>query len=77
MAMRWKWIGWSAAAVAAVAIILCGFAGVVLCETALHPPRRPVPSNRDARTVQVSARDGIESACMVCSGPTMPMAMLF
>jgi pimeloyl-ACP methyl ester carboxylesterase len=46
-------------AIAATAIALCGLAGVVLCESALRPPRRPVPSNPEARTVEVSARGGI------------------
>jgi uncharacterized protein len=39
--------------------VLCGLAGAVLCEAALHPPRRPVPSNPCARTVQIFARDRI------------------
>jgi pimeloyl-ACP methyl ester carboxylesterase len=30
-----------------------------MCESALHPSRRPVPSNPEARNVEVSARDGI------------------
>lgn len=38
---------------------MCGFAGAVLCESALHPPRRPVPLNPSALTIQVIARDGI------------------
>ncbi len=41
-----------------VALIICGFAGLVLCESALHPPRRAVPSNRCSRTVNVTAGDG-------------------
>jgi uncharacterized protein len=59
MAGRWKWIGFAAAGLAASAAVLCGLAGVVLCDAALHPPRRPVPANPCARTVQVTARDGV------------------
>jgi alpha-beta hydrolase superfamily lysophospholipase len=55
-----RWIGWGAAALATIAVIICGVAGVVLCETALHPLRRPVAPNREAQTVQVSAQDGID-----------------
>jgi uncharacterized protein len=68
MARRWFW---SISAIAAVAIALCGLAGVVLCETALHPSRRPVPLNPEARTVQVSARDGI-TLCAWLLRPTTP-----
>jgi pimeloyl-ACP methyl ester carboxylesterase len=46
-------------AIGAVAIALCGLAGVVLCESSLHPTRRPVASNPEARNVELSARDGI------------------
>ena len=60
MARRRQWVGWCAAATAGIAIIMCGLAGVVLCETALRPARRPVAPNRDARTVQISAQDGID-----------------
>jgi fermentation-respiration switch protein FrsA (DUF1100 family) len=52
-------IFWSISAIVAVALVLSGLAGILLCETALHPPRRPVPFNPRARTVQVTARDGI------------------
>ena len=44
---------------AAICVALCGLAGAVLCDSALHPARRPVPSNVSAPTVQVTARDGI------------------
>ena len=54
-AKRWRWVGLAVA----VALIVCGFAGVVLCEGALHPPRRPVPRNAEARTVEIAARDGV------------------
>jgi hypothetical protein len=40
-------------------VALCGLAGVILCETFLRRPRRPVPANPGARTVQINARDGI------------------
>jgi uncharacterized protein len=40
-------------------MVLCGLAGIVLTETAVHPARRPVSGNPSARTVQVTARDGI------------------
>jgi uncharacterized protein len=46
------------AVLAAVGIVLCGLAGAILCEGALHPRRRPVPPNPEARTVQITARDG-------------------
>jgi len=54
-----KRILWSVVGILAVATFICGFAGAVLCETALHPPRRPVPSNPSGLSVQVTARDGI------------------
>jgi uncharacterized protein len=56
MTRRWAW---SIVAIAAVAIVLCGVGGIILCEAALHPARRPVPPNPLARTVQVTARDGV------------------
>jgi pimeloyl-ACP methyl ester carboxylesterase len=62
---------WSIGAIAAIAIILCGIAGVVLCDVALHPHRRPVPPNSDARTVQIPARDGIALAAWLFS-PAKP-----
>jgi hypothetical protein len=49
---------WSMVGVGAVGIILCGVAGAVLCEGALHPPRRAVPPNSSALTVQITAKDG-------------------
>jgi hypothetical protein len=52
-------IFWSLAAIAAIVAVLCGIAGAVLCEGALHPLRRAVPANASALTVQVTARDGI------------------
>jgi pimeloyl-ACP methyl ester carboxylesterase len=45
---------------AVLSIFICGLAGVVLCDSALHPARRLVAPNRDARTVQVSAQDGVD-----------------
>jgi uncharacterized protein len=57
--MAHRRIFWSIGAMVAIASVLCGLAGVVLCEAALHPPRRPVPFNPGASTVQVTARDGI------------------
>jgi alpha-beta hydrolase superfamily lysophospholipase len=54
-----RWIFWSSATIAAIATVLCALAGAVLCETAVHPPRCPVPSNASALTVQATARDGI------------------
>jgi hypothetical protein len=56
MAVR---ILWGICGIVAIAAALCAFAGVVLCEAALRPPRRPVPANASAVTVQVTARDGI------------------
>ena len=38
---------------------VCAISGVILCEAALHPPRRPVPELHDARTVEITSRDGI------------------
>jgi uncharacterized protein len=58
-------------AIAAIAITLCGLAGVVLCESALRPARRPVPSNPEARVVEVSARDGIRLRAWLLM-PRMP-----
>jgi alpha-beta hydrolase superfamily lysophospholipase len=52
-------IVWGVGAIVAVATVLCAIAGAVLCETAVHPGRRPVPSDASALTVQVTARDGI------------------
>ena len=57
--LPWRRIFWSLVTVAAICVALCGLAGAVLCESALHPPRRSVPSNASALTVQVTARDGI------------------
>lgn len=49
----------AAGVILAGAIALGGLAGVVLCEGALHPHRRPVPFNPSALNVEVAARDGI------------------
>jgi uncharacterized protein len=57
--MARRWVVWSVSSIAVLSIALCGLAGILLCEAALHPPRRPVPPNPDARTVQVTARDGV------------------
>jgi uncharacterized protein len=57
-------------AIAGIAIALGGLAGVVLCESALRPSRRPVPSNPEARTVEVSARDGIVLRAWLLTPPT-------
>ena len=46
------------AIIAAVALILYGLAGAVLCEWALRPPRRPVAPNAEARVVEITAADG-------------------
>jgi pimeloyl-ACP methyl ester carboxylesterase len=67
MARRWVW---SISAIAAAAIVLCGLAGVVLCESALRPTRRPVPSNPEARRVEVNARDGIVLRAWLLMPPT-------
>lgn len=53
-----SWVVRSVGAVVGAGIVICGIAGVMLCEAALHPARKPVPSNPQARTVQVTARDG-------------------
>ncbi len=55
--MTKRWV-WGIGAIVIVAVVLCGVGGVILCEAALHPARRPVPPNPVARTVQVTARDG-------------------
>jgi uncharacterized protein len=55
LAKRWRWIGLAAAS----ALVVCGFTGVVMCDGALHPPRRPVAPNAEARTVEIEARDGV------------------
>jgi uncharacterized protein len=57
--MAKRWIYWLIGGIAILACVLCGIAGVVLCETALHPARRPVPSNREAQTVEMHAGDGV------------------
>jgi pimeloyl-ACP methyl ester carboxylesterase len=57
--MRGRWILWSIGAIVAIAAALCALAGAVLCESAIHPARRAVPSNASALTVQMTARDGI------------------
>jgi|ERR1700722_14017748 alpha-beta hydrolase superfamily lysophospholipase len=57
--MRGRWILWSIGAIVAIGTALCALAGAVLCETAVHPARRAVPSNASALTVQVTARDGV------------------
>src|SRR5580698_249994 len=57
--MAKRWIYWLIGGIAIFAFVVCGIAGVVLCETALRPARRPVPSNREAQTVEVNAKDGI------------------
>jgi uncharacterized protein len=54
MVLRWRWIG----LVAAIALVVSGAAGAVLCEWALRPPRRAVAPNAEARTVTIAARDG-------------------
>ena len=57
MARRWVW--WSLGGVLASCVVLIAIAGGVLCEVALRPPRRPVPPNFIARTVQITAQDGV------------------
>jgi len=57
--MARRWIYWTVGLIAFVVIAICGV-GVVLCETAMRPTRRPVAPNRTARTVQVIARDGVD-----------------
>lgn len=49
-----KLLGVSAAAV----LLLYGLAGIVLCEWALRPPKRPVTPNTEARVVDITAMDG-------------------
>lgn len=56
--MARRWFFWIPISVAVIALC-CGLAGIVLCETALHPPRKPVPKNEEARTVVITARDGV------------------
>jgi uncharacterized protein len=60
MARRSRSIVWFVGLLAAGMILACGLAGIILCETALRPARRPVAPNRDARTVDVTALDGIQ-----------------
>jgi len=57
--MARRWVGWTTAALAVITSVLCVIGSVVLCETAVHPPRREVPSNPQARAVEVIARDGV------------------
>lgn len=56
---RRRLIGWLAGALAGVVILVWTIAGAVLCEWALRPPRRPVPLNLEAQTVEIPARDGV------------------
>jgi pimeloyl-ACP methyl ester carboxylesterase len=58
MAPRWRWLLWTVAAIAASAMV-CALAGVVLLEFFLHRPRIPIPVLPGARTVQITARDGV------------------
>jgi uncharacterized protein len=58
MAHPWRWIGLTVGAIVAGTVALCTLAGVILCESALHPQRRPVPSNPSALSVEVTANDG-------------------
>jgi len=55
MARRSRWIGWTAAC----GVALYGLAGGILCEWALHPPRRQVPPDPDAHTVEIRASDDV------------------
>jgi pimeloyl-ACP methyl ester carboxylesterase len=55
MAHRWRWV----LSVAAIAIALYWFAGVVLIELFLRRPRLPVPPVSGARNVQIAAGDGL------------------
>jgi uncharacterized protein len=57
--MARRWIFLCIGAIAAIVAAICGIGGAVLCEAALHPPRRPVPPNPAAHTVQVKAHGGI------------------
>jgi hypothetical protein len=57
--MARRLILWSVVAIAASVVVVCGIGGAVLCEGALHPPRRAVPANPSALNVRVIARDGI------------------
>lgn len=54
--MALRRVGWIALLMGALAV---GISGIVLCEAALHPARRPVAPNRNASTVQVIAQDGV------------------
>jgi pimeloyl-ACP methyl ester carboxylesterase len=56
--VRRRWV-WFIIGIATAAIVVCSTGGVVLCEAALHPPRRPVPSNPNVQTIQVTSSDGI------------------
>lgn len=56
--MARNWLVWGIAGTAAAYVVACCIAGAVLCEAALRPPRRPVPENSAAQTVEITAADG-------------------
>jgi pimeloyl-ACP methyl ester carboxylesterase len=54
---QWRW--WLCiAAIAALAVCVLG--GFILCEGALRPARRHVPLAQEARTVGITAQDGVK-----------------
>jgi hypothetical protein len=55
---RRLWIAWTGVILAG-AVVLCGLAGIILCEAFLRRPRQSVPAIPGARTVQINARDAI------------------
>jgi uncharacterized protein len=54
-----KRVVWSFAAIGAISLALCGLAGVRLIELFLHRTRLPVSALPGARSVQITARDGV------------------
>jgi hypothetical protein len=52
----WRWV----AIGGGLAVAICVLGGFILCEGALRPARRHVPLAAEARTVAITARDGIE-----------------
>jgi hypothetical protein len=50
---------WIASGLAVIAFVLCAMGGMILCDAALRPPRRPVSPAADAQTVAIAARDGV------------------
>jgi dipeptidyl aminopeptidase/acylaminoacyl peptidase len=62
MARRRRWIYWMSVWIVAAGITLCLAAGIVLCETAIHVPKKATPAvsfaGAERREVEITGRDG-------------------